>query len=379
MNLNTKYKSVNIGLLAVMAVGLLSWMVALVIDAKWGLLLTNFSYFVGISEAAIFIVVMLRMTNAKWARPIFRLGGLITYSFIPMAAAMFVVVLLGQGALFYWIGGEGSANPWLNPLFFTVRELLFFVLFYYFAYRIFKISVDNDDIEEHSVDRSLLFRSVPLLIIFVVHQSIMGWDLAMTLFPHFLSTIFTIRYWVTNVYGGFAAMILIFAGLKKYFGVKSLGSDQFFHFGNLLLAFSVFWIYFTWSDFFPFWYANLPEEMPALYRVMLGEQYRSIYLIRLILAGVPFFILTFTKVRKNPNVLSALAVPILIGIWLERYLMVIPPMIFEGKMDYSPLIGVTNVLFSIGILGGFIASIIFAASRYENIITREPEPDHGHH
>ena len=239
--------------------------------------------------------------------------------------------------------------------------------------------MDNEDIEEHGVDRSLLLRNVPLLIIFVVHQSIIGWDMAMTLYPHFLSTVFTIRFWVTNVYGGFAAMILIFAGLKKYFDVKTLGSEQFFNFGNLLLAFSIFWIYFTWADFFPFWYANLPEETPALYTVMFGEEFKAIYVFRLALGAVPFVILTFSKVRKNPKVLQVLSVFILIGIWIERYLMIIPPLIVEEKMSYSPMIGITNILLSVGLLGGFIFSLIYFASRYGSTITIEPKADHGHH
>ncbi len=379
MNLDNKYKTASIALIVVMAIGVLSWLVTLVTTPKWGIMVTNFIYFVGISESAIFIVVMLRTANAKWAKPLFRLGGLITYSFIPMAAAMFVVVLLGQGAFFYWIGGEGSSNPWLNPLFFTVRELLFFVLFYYFAYRIFKISMNNDDIEESGVDRSLLLRNVPLLIIFVVHQSIIGWDMAMTLYPHFLSTVFTIRFWVTNVYGGFAAMILIMAALKRYFGVKTIEAVHFFNLGNLLLAFSVFWIYFTWADFFPFWYANLPEETPVLYGVMFSKEFSSIHTLRLALGAIPFVILTFSKVRRNTSVLQVLAVVILIGIWIERYLMVIPPLISEEKMSYSPMIGITNILLSVGLLGGFVLSLIFAANRYESIITREPKPELDHH
>ncbi len=379
MNLDNKYRTVSIALITMMAIGVISWLVTLVTTPRWGIMVTNFIYFVGISEAAIFIVVMLRTANAKWAKPLFRLGGLITYSFIPIAASLFVVVLLGQGAFFYWIGGEGSTNPWLNPLFFTVRELLFFVLFYYFAYRIFKISMDNDDIEEPGIDRSLLIRNVPLLIIFVVHQSVIGWDLAMTLYPHFLSTVFTIRFWVTNVYGGFAAMILIMAALKRYFGVKTIGKEQFFNFGNLLLAFSVFWIYFTWADFFPLWYANLPEETPAIYGVMFGKEFGSIHTLRLALGAIPVVILTVSKVRRNTTVLQVLAVFILIGIWIERYLMVIPPLVMEEKMSYSPMIGVTNILLSVGLLGGFIVSLIFAANRYESIIAREPKPDHGHH
>src|SRR2546425_2638226 len=94
--------------------------------------------------------------------------------------------------------------------------------------------------------------------------------------------------------------------------------------GKLCFGFTVFWVYLMWAQFFVIWYGNLPEETYFIFYRLIGPWKPVGVAVFFLVLVIPFVGLLAVKPKQSPPLLLAFAATSLVGIWLERYLEIVP-------------------------------------------------------
>ncbi len=338
---------------------------------EFSLLIVSFLFLMGMSQAGVVFCAICRLVDADWAKPFYRLAELSTMAFFPFAILGFLLIYYSAGdELFYWRSAspDEHLSPWLNSNWLLIRNLFGLLLFYGLsAIYVLKAlrpdlakASDAGNVEHREVERQLYLLSPLVLIAFVVCNTLFAWDFAMMLIPHWHSTVFPIHFWFGNLLAGTAALIVFPAVLGRSSGTESQFSpDQIRKLSMLITAFVVLWLYFFWAQFFVIWFGNLPHEADPLWRQMYGH-YAPYYWT--MLAGcffIPFVALIFAIVNRSVNAMCIVALGIVVGIWINKYLMVVPTF----SPDDRPLDNLLDVGLSIGLLAGFLAVLVLLARR----------------
>ena len=169
------------------------------------------------------------------------------------------------------------------------------------------------------------FHSTYTLIIFAITITFAGIDLLQGMKFDWFSTM-----WGVYLFAGAAlnsmAVIIITATLMQKGGYlkRVVGPEHYHIMGKLLLAFTIFWAYISFSQYFLIWYANITEETSwYLIRNTGGWNTASVVLV----FGhfvVPFVVLLQAWLKKNPKLLSIVCAYTLVMHILDHYIIVIP-------------------------------------------------------
>lgn len=150
------------------------------------------------------------------------------------------------------------------------------------------------------------------LVIFFLTETPMAWDWFLSLTPEWHSTLFAWQLLSSFLLSGIA-LITLFSKPEHY-------SDL----GKYLFGFSIFWVYLWFSQYMLIWYANIPEET-VYYQTLLSKGYGEAIVAMLILCfALPFLILLSSRAKQKKLLLFGTAIFILLGQYLNFYLMVMP-------------------------------------------------------
>ena len=153
-------------------------------------------------------------------------------------------------------------QAWLNPTFFVLRIVAYFVVWAGMATLLLRRSL----VQDRTGDPELTVRNEnfagPATIVFAFTVTFASFDLLMSLDPHWYSTIFGVYYFAGAFLGFSALLVVLLAALGRHSEIgHARGATEHLHdLGKLLFAFVVFWAYIGFSQYMLIWYANLPEE-----------------------------------------------------------------------------------------------------------------------
>jgi hypothetical protein len=168
--------------------------------------------------------------------------------------------------------------------------------------------------------------------------------------------------------GGIAAIIILLVWLERLGPLRGVLSEDHMHdLGILLFALSTFWAYIWFCQYMLIWYANIPEET-AYYIHRLRGPWQPLFIVNLSLNWVaPFFVLMPRRVKRSAKAMVRVSVAVLVGRWLDLYLMIIPP--FAGAV---PVFGVWEVGMMLGAVGIFGLLFLHALAKAPVIPVRDP-------
>ncbi len=332
------------------------------------LLIVSFLFLMGLSQAGIVFCAITRLTRAQWSKPYYRLAELSTLAFAPFAIVGFLLIYIyAQDELFYWLNPspEEHLSPWLNINFLLIRNLLGLGVFYGLSiYYVLKglrpdlVEADETEADHRAVEDELYLLSPLVLGAYIICNTFIAWDFGMMLIPHWHSTIFPILYWFGNMFAGTAALIIFPVLLGRKEG-SYFGPDQVRMLGMLVTGFTLMWLYFFWAQFFVMWFGNLPRETDALFRQMYGHYGPYFWTMMAGCFFIPFAALLFAFVKRSILAMSAIAVGINVGIWIYKYLMVVP--VFSP--DDQPFSSWMDIAAAVGLTAGFLALVMLLANR----------------
>jgi hypothetical protein len=362
-------KSTHLLSLVLIAIGLLSTVYAFINDshAAWTSLIFNNYFFLGISIFAVFFVALQHVAEAGWSTVIKRVPEAIM-TFLPYACAVmiFIVVaaMLHWNHIYHWmeegIMTEGAPNydkiiagkeAYLNPIFFLVRSIIYVVVWIYCAKRLRDISLQGDlegGIGENSYNKGITV-SAWFIVFFAVSSSMASWDWIMSIDTHWFSTLF--GWYIFSEWSaiGFTTILLFCLFLKKQGYLQDLNDSIIHDLGKWVFAFSVVWTYMWFSQFMLIWYANIPEEVTYFMERIELSNYRFLFWFSAAINFVvPTIVLMSRDAKRNTNFLIVASVVILIGHWINSYLLFAP-----GTLHDHGHLGLTDLGMGLGFLGLF--------------------------
>lgn len=208
-----------------------------------------------------------------------------------------------------------------------VRVAFYGIVFSSVIYGLRKLSTDQDTDPEPGTWRLLKARyhsSYPL-IIFALIITFTGFDFAMGLDFKWFSTMWGVYLFAGAALNSMAVGVIVCTWLKSKGHLKHVvGPEQFHVMGKLMFAFTVFWAYVTFSQFFLIWYANITEETSYFLIRNTGNWNTGMYFLLFGHFVVPFVILLQAWLKRNPKLLSIVAVYTLCMHVLDHYIIIIP-------------------------------------------------------
>lgn len=367
-------------LLATALVGLAAFVVGAATDAPrtWSVLLVNFLFWSGLGHAGVVWSALFQVTSARWARPLKRVAEA-TIAFLPVSAVMLLVLLAGVSVWAPWMHEPNPArHAWLNVPFLVVRQTLGFLLLgaMSLAYVRASLRPDVGQLRDagHAVWPALARRclgnwrgldaerqisqqrqgrlSPALLITYAGVLSLQAFDFIMSLDPHFVSTLVGGYFFIGNLYIGVAFLAIATAWIRSRPEMGAyVGREQLYDVGRLLLGFSMLWAYLFWAQYLVIWYGDLPEETAFVARRTVDAPWRPLAWVVLCAAFVvPFVLLLSREIKRHSRGLCTVAVIALIGMWLERFVLVAPSL---WKGEHLP-IGPLEVLVTAGVGALFV-------------------------
>ncbi len=322
--------------------------------------LVAFLFFLSLALGALYFVLIHFATQAGWGIVVRRLAEN-TMGTLPLFALLFVPVLLGMADLFPWVHGiaEGKDHvlmgkaPYLNRSFFVGRALVYFGLWSAIAMFYLRRSRRQDATGDTAISIVLRRFSGPAIIVLAITQTFAAVDWIMSLDPAWYSTIFGV-YWFAGSFVSFFALVTLIVVTLRRAGLLTniVGSEHFHDLGKLLFAFTVFWAYIGFSQYFLIWYGNIPEET-IFFRHRLVGSWSAVSL--LLAAGhfvVPFFFFMPRTIKRKPTLLAAGAAWMLAMHAVDIDWLVMPALHPEGFA-----IGLPDVAAFLAVGGWFVAAL----------------------
>lgn len=190
-----------------------------------------------------------------------------------------------------------------------------------------KLSTAQDTDPEPGTKRLLRarFHSTYTLIIFALTITFTGFDLMMGLDYKWYSTMWGVYLFAGAALNSMAVIILVAAWLKSQGHLKHVTGPEHFHImGKLLLTFTIFWAYVTFSQFFLIWYAGITEETSYFLIRNTGNWNTAMIALVFLHFVVPFVVLLQAWLKRKPKYLCAVSIYTLGMHVLDHYLIAIP-------------------------------------------------------
>lgn len=313
---------------------------------SWGFYVTNFVFFIGISHAGTLISAILRLSKAEWRRPITRMAEVITCMVLFIGASQILIDLGRPDRLMNVIFHGRYQSPLLWDAT-SISAYLTASMTYLYLPMIPDIAILRDRLNKRKLlysvlalgwtgterQQKVLNRAIAIMAILVIPiavsvHSVVSFVFSMTLQPMWHSTIFGPYFVVGAIFSGIAALIIAMLVFRKAYGLEQfLKPIHFRYLGQLLLIMAVLWFYFTFAEYLTGYYGAEPEEMKVFWAKVTGPYWPFFWTMVLCNFVVPIACLARLATHTIGKVLAA-SITVTLGMWLERFTIVVPTLSF---------------------------------------------------
>ena len=326
--------------------------------------LLGFLFWLALPLGSLALVMLHHITGGSWGFAIRRLLEA-SMRTLPVLALFFVPIALGMHELYAWSHADVvAADPalqqkssYLQPQFFLIRAALYFAIWAGLAWRLNGLAARNDQLGSEKLKRKMRIVSGPGIALYGFSLTFAAVDWAMSLEPHWFSTIYGVMFIVGQVLATLAFSIATSAWLSRREPfTRWMKADYYHDLGKLMFAFVLLWAYVAYSQYLIIWSANLSEETPwYLHRATGGWERIALFLIVFHFA-LPFCALLSRKTKRNSKLLAAIAVFLLALRFVDLYWLVIPAF-HPGELHFHWLYVATPVAMGGVWLGVFVQQL----------------------
>ena len=326
----------------------------------WGSYITDFVFWVGIAHAGTLISAVLYLFRQKWRTAINRSAEAMTI-FSVICAGLFPLLHLGRTLLAYWlIPYPNSRHLWVNfrsPLIWDVFAVSTYattsILFWYLG--MIPDLATVRDIHPNPVARQIygvlahrwkgsardwhhyesaygLFAAIATPLVLSVH-SVVSSDFAVSSVPGWHDTIFPPYFVAGAIFSGFAMVITVLTFVRKAFSLEDYFTlDHMELMAKIILATSMIVSYAYLVEVFMAWYSENPLEIHTYIWIRFFGPYAWAGWLTVFCNCIAPLIFWFRRVRRCMPVLFVVSILINIGMWFERYVIIVSSL----SQDYLP-------------------------------------------
>jgi molybdopterin-containing oxidoreductase family membrane subunit len=321
----------------------------------WGVYITTFVFWVGIAHSGTLISAILFLFRAPWRQSIYRAAEAMTV-FAVMTAGLFPLIHLGRIWHGYWlIPYPNSRFLWPNfrsPLLWDVFAVTTYftvsAVFFYLGtipdvaaardqakglrkklYQIVAMGWRGTDREWHHFGKAYIFLAAFATPLVLSVHSVVSWDFAMSIVPGWHATIFAPYFVAGAIFSGVAMVITLTVPLRKIFGLEAyLTARHFDAMAKLILLTSLIVLYAYLSEFFMAWYSGEEIERAMFWNRLFGPYWWATWTM-LVCNGLIPIMLWFKRVRLSIPALFVISLFINIGMWFERFVIIVTSLSHE--------------------------------------------------
>ncbi len=331
----------------------------------WGLFITTFVFWVGISHAGIMISAILRLTQAEWRRPVTRAAELLTV-FSLLTALVFPLIHAGRPwRIAYWIMpydlARGIYPNIRSPLIMDPVAISTYLtgstLFLYIAllpdlgnlrdrttgwknamYTVLALGWRGNPRQWKMQTVGGILLSALMLPIFVSVHSIVSWDFAVaSAVEGWHSTIFAPYFVIGAVHSGVSAVVTMMALMRWLWKWDDfIRPEHFDALARLLIVVSTGWLGFTFLELIFALYGQDAPEIALREMQMFQWPWNGLFILFFLTAyAIPVPMWLFKRVRTNIALMFWTSILVNIGMWLERFLIIVPGLARRTPFVYT--------------------------------------------
>ncbi|QQE13125.1 quinol:cytochrome C oxidoreductase [Planctomycetota bacterium] len=267
-----------------------------------------------------------------------------------------------------------AKRPYLNPIFFVIRWVVFFLLWIMAAKFYWRNSTKQDDGGDHTLTNKMEGWAPINTLVFALTITFASFDLLMSLDPVWFSTMFGVYYFTGAFLGAVCLTIIVIMIAKKLGVLISVNKEHMHDLGKLLFAFVFFWGYIAFSQYMLIWYGNLPEET-AWYEIHGWTQVPDkvsgwSYVGLILLAGqllIPFAGLLSRHVKRNMAVLFCWAVFLMVIHYVDVWWIIMP--MFDS---HNVTLGVMEIGCAVGMFGLLLGVTLLNFAKHSPVPVKDP-------
>ena len=189
--------------------------------------------------------------------------------------------------------------------------------------------------------------STIFIVFFAITSSTSAWDWTLSIDTHWFSTMYGWYNFASWFVSGLAAITLIVVLLRENGYIKIVSSEHLHDLGKFVFAFSIFWAYIWFGQFLLIYYANIPEESIYFLERLESDYYSPFFFVTLFLNFFfPFLVLMTRDSKRHTIFLKIVCTVVMVGQWLNFYLMITPGVLKENGGFGFIEIGTTMVYFA---------------------------------
>ena len=352
--------------------------------------LIAYMFVLGLSLGGMALLMTGHLTGGNWwmlGRRIFEAA----VRCLPILAILFLPILLGAKQLYAWMTINPATDKmlsmkawWLNYPWWIGRAIIYFAIWIVLSLLLTRLSWRQDESASPGIWRTLKVISGIGILLWAWTLTGAAVDWGMSLDAHWYSTIYGMIFMIGEALSMMAFTIIFLSILSKHSPMDEVVlPDRLHDAGKLLLAFTMVWAYFSFSQWLIIWMGNLPDEISwFLHRIKSGWGYVALLLI-FVQFALPFAMLLSRDLKRNPHKLIPVAVIVMVGRWIDMYWYFVPNSLPGGTPP--SLHFHWSYLFAIAGLGGsWVAAFCTFLVKRPLLVRNEPmlprlwEPSHGH-
>lgn len=335
----------------------------------WGGYVLGFVYGMGLSVTLLFFVALSYLVNAGWSAAIRRIPELLStfVLFLPIAAIPLIIGAV-TGNIYEWMHSNdehlhhGFKGLYLNEPFFWAR-LVFYAVVWILMYRVI---VGNSLRQDNTADLTPTRRNwklaAPFVLLYALTITFASFDIVMTLEPHWFSTIFGVYSFAGHFVAALSLIMITMRLLDRGGYVKGIITREHYHdVGKLMFAFTIFWTYVAFSQYFIIWYGNLPEET-VFFAKRLQNGWEIFGWASLVVHFIiPFLFLLRQDVKRRPQLVTIGAIILLIAHAVDLSWIILP--VFSAPHGQPYHLSWALVASGSGAIVAMVGLIFIVASR----------------
>lgn len=320
----------------------------------WGVYITNFVFFIGVSHAGTLISAILRISKAEWRRTITRSAEVITVLVLFFGLGN-ILIDLGRIDRVWQVMTHGRFQ---SPLLWDVVSLttyltassvyLFLPLIPDIAllrdqmppgfrknlYEVLSLGWVGTEKQIHYLEKGIAVMAVTVLPIAVSVHTVVSYVFSMTVQPMWHSSIFGPYFVAGAIFSGIAGIIVAMAVLRKIYHLEGYFREVHFNYlGILLLVMTCLWLYFTFCEYITVFYGAEPDEIKVFMEKFTGKYAPHFWIMVITCFVIPFTILVNSRTRTVTGTVIA-SISVNIGMWLERFTIVVPTLM-HPRLPYE--------------------------------------------
>jgi hypothetical protein len=329
-------------------------------ERTWSNLLIVGFYLITLGLGGALFIALNYVCGASWNVAFRRIPEAMAVLLAPVSLGLLAVLALQREQYGWHPHGGGDAGTfwfkelWTIPSFWMIRAVVYIAIWILLSRALVTVSRRQDQSGSVSLTYMNKRLSAVFLLVYAITFSLASCDWIMLLEPMWFSTIWGVYNFAGMVQATLATMIVLAIVLRTRGPLRGVFTDDHLHdLGKLLLGFSCFWMYIWFSQYMLIWYTNMPEET-SYYVLRTQGPWGPLMVLNIVLNWIaPFFILLPRLCKRSESVMMKVAVVVLVGRWVDLYLMVFPSTIGD-----TPEFGFLEVA-GMGLLIGVFGSLFF--------------------